>query len=171
VARRRVSEPGTLHRAGPHDGGAARRTPQPPAGLPGRQRRQCDEPVRHPTQFDRPKTLAKYPRDLEGTAAWAATQGGRDLRPDHGGGLPLGLCHLRGGGRPDRALGGRLASGHFRGVATVCTKLFTICRPHRAFFGQKDYQQTLVVKRLAADLNLDLEIIVLPTVREPDGLA
>ena len=61
--------------------------------------------------------------------------------------------------------------GHFRGVATVCTKLFTICRPHRAYFGQKDYQQSLVVKRLVADLNLDLDIVVLPTVREPDGLA
>jgi pantoate--beta-alanine ligase len=66
---------------------------------------------------------------------------------------------------------GASRAGHFRGVATVCTKLFTVCRPHRAYFGQKDYQQTLVVKRLGADLNLDLQIIVLPTVREPDGLA
>jgi pantoate--beta-alanine ligase len=61
--------------------------------------------------------------------------------------------------------------GHFRGVATVCAKLFTICRPHKAYFGQKDYQQSLVVRRLVADLNLGLEIVVLPTVREPDGLA
>jgi pantoate--beta-alanine ligase len=61
--------------------------------------------------------------------------------------------------------------GHFRGVATVCAKLFTICRPHRAYFGQKDYQQSLVVRRLVGDLNLGLEVVVLPTVREPDGLA
>jgi pantoate--beta-alanine ligase len=61
--------------------------------------------------------------------------------------------------------------GHFHGVATVCTKLFTICRPHRAYFGQKDYQQSLVVRRLVADLNLGLDIVVCPTVRESDGLA
>jgi pantoate--beta-alanine ligase len=66
---------------------------------------------------------------------------------------------------------GAARPGHFRGVATVCTKLFTICRPHRAYFGQKDYQQSLLVQRLAADLNLGLEVVVLPTVREPDGLA
>ncbi|HSB81924.1 MAG TPA: pantoate--beta-alanine ligase, partial [Candidatus Methylomirabilis sp.] len=66
---------------------------------------------------------------------------------------------------------GAARPGHFRGVATVCTKLFTICRPHRAYFGQKDYQQSLVVRRLAADLNLGLDIVVLPTVRESDGLA
>jgi len=66
---------------------------------------------------------------------------------------------------------GATRPGHFRGVATVCTKLFTACRPHRAYFGQKDYQQSLVVRRLAADLNLGLEIVVLPTVREADGLA
>jgi pantoate--beta-alanine ligase len=53
----------------------------------------------------------------------------------------------------------------------VCAKLFTTCRPHRAYFGQKDYQQSLVVRRMVSDLNLDLEIVVLPTVREADGLA
>jgi pantoate--beta-alanine ligase len=56
-------------------------------------------------------------------------------------------------------------------VATVCTKLFAVCRPHRAYFGQKDYQQSLVIRRLVADLNLGLDIVVLPTVREADGLA
>jgi pantoate--beta-alanine ligase len=61
--------------------------------------------------------------------------------------------------------------GHFRGVATVCTKLFNIVGPDVAFFGQKDAQQSLVIQRMVADLNMPLEIVVCPTVREPDGLA
>jgi pantoate--beta-alanine ligase len=61
--------------------------------------------------------------------------------------------------------------GHFRGVATVCLKLFNILRPARAYFGQKDAQQAAVVKRLVEDLNLDVQIRVLPTVRDDDGLA
>jgi pantoate--beta-alanine ligase len=60
---------------------------------------------------------------------------------------------------------------HFQGVATVVLKFFNCVRPHQAFFGQKDYQQTLVVKRLALDLNTGCEIVVLPTLREADGLA
>lgn len=61
--------------------------------------------------------------------------------------------------------------GHFDGVTTIVTKLFTMCRPDRAYFGEKDYQQLTVVKRLAADLNLAVEIVACPTQREPDGLA
>jgi pantoate--beta-alanine ligase len=70
-----------------------------------------------------------------------------------------------------RGLEGEFRPGHFRGVATVCLKLFNIVRPQRAYFGQKDAQQAAVVKRLIEDLNLELEIRVLPTVRDPDGLA
>src|SRR2546428_7570781 len=61
--------------------------------------------------------------------------------------------------------------GHFGGVTTVVMKLLNIVRPDKAFFGQKDYQQAVVVERLVKDLNLDTEIVVRPTVREPDGLA
>ena len=68
-------------------------------------------------------------------------------------------------------LEGASRPGHFRGVATVCTKLFNIIQPARAYFGQKDVQQAVVIKKMVADLNMNLEIIIMPTVRESNGLA
>ncbi|OHB63860.1 MAG: pantoate--beta-alanine ligase [Planctomycetes bacterium RBG_13_50_24] len=69
------------------------------------------------------------------------------------------------------SLCGRSRPGHFRGVTTVCAKLFNIIAPDAAYFGQKDAQQAIVIKRMAADLNMPLEIVICPTVREPNGLA
>ncbi len=69
------------------------------------------------------------------------------------------------------SLCGQFRPGHFRGVTTVCTKLFNIVAPDIAFFGQKDAQQAIVIRRMVADLNMPLEIVICPTVREPNGLA
>ena len=68
-------------------------------------------------------------------------------------------------------LEGAIRPGHFRGVATIVAKLFHIVKPHRAYFGQKDFQQCAVIRRMVKGLNLDVDVAVLPTVREPDGLA
>lgn len=126
----------------------------------------------NPIQFNRKGDLDRYPRDPDRDSRMAL-EGGIDIifAPDAAQMYPEGFAtSVTVGGITDRWEGAS-RPGHFRGVATVCAKLFTICRPHRAYFGQKDYQQSLVVKRMVSDLNLDLEIIVLPTVREPDGLA
>ncbi len=74
-------------------------------------------------------------------------------------------------GKVTERLEGASRPGHFRGVATVCTKLFNIVQPTRAYFGQKDAQQAIVIKRMVAELNMNLEIVVVPTVRESNGLA
>ena len=126
----------------------------------------------NPTQFDRPDDLARYPRDPEGDSR-LAREAGVDVifAPNVEEMYPAGYATFVIVEGLTTRWEGASRAGHFRGVATVCTKLFTVCRPHRAYFGQKDYQQTLVVKRVAEDLNLDLQILVQPTVREADGLA
>jgi pantoate--beta-alanine ligase len=126
----------------------------------------------NPAQFDRKDDLARYPRDFNADAALARDAGVDAIfAPTEEGMYPDGFETYVVPGRLASRWEGESRPGHFRGVATVCTKLFAICRPHRAYFGQKDYQQAQIVRRLAADLNLGLRVVVLPTVREADGLA
>jgi len=126
----------------------------------------------NPAQFDRPDDLARYPRDFNRDAR-LARDGGVDIifAPTVEAMYPAGFQTYVLPGPLAERWEGAARPGHFRGVATVCAKLFAICRPHRAYFGQKDYQQATLIRRLVADLNLGLEIVILPTVREADGLA
>jgi pantoate--beta-alanine ligase len=126
----------------------------------------------NPAQFPDEADLAAYPRDEERDAALAA-EAGVDLlfAPTAGELYPPGYQTWVEVEELSRPLEGAFRPGHFRGVATVCLKLFHIVRPRRAYFGQKDAQQVAVVRRLVRDLDLELEIRVVPTVRDSDGLA
>jgi pantoate--beta-alanine ligase len=126
----------------------------------------------NPAQFDRPDDLAGYPHDEGGDLAIAEEEGVDVVfAPSADELFPAGFQTWIDVEELGRTLEGRHRPGHFRGVATVCLKLFNLVRPHRAYFGQKDAQQTAVIRRLVRDLNLPLEIRVLPTVRDEDGLA
>jgi pantoate--beta-alanine ligase len=123
-------------------------------------------------QFGPKEDLAAYPRDLEGDLAKARAVGVdlafvpsvEQIYPE---GFESKICvervtkHLCGLSRP----------GHFDGVTTVVAKLFNLTKPHLAIFGQKDYQQLTAISRMVKDLNMDLQIVGVPTYREPDGLA
>jgi len=144
-----------------------------------RARAECDVVVMslfvNPTQFAPGEDFERYPRD-EARDAALAEEAGVDVvfAPSPGEIYPEGFAttvHVTGVtavlcGDP-RSRGPE----HFDGVATVVAKLFSICSPDVAYFGQKDYQQTLVIRRMAADLNLPVRVEVCPIVREPDGLA
>ncbi len=126
----------------------------------------------NPTQFGPGEDLDGYPRNFERDVAMLAGQGVDIVfAPDPGQMYPTGYSTYVDVGEIGERLEGKHRPGHFRGVVTVVTKLLTIVRPDRAYIGQKDGQQTLVIKRLNYDLNLGAEIVVMPTVREPDGLA
>jgi pantoate--beta-alanine ligase len=121
-------------------------------------------------QFDQRADLSRYPRD-EARDREIAERAGVDVlfAPSAKEMYPAGFATWV---EPDATGGeGDARPGHFRGVATVCLKLFNIVRPARAYFGQKDAQQAIVVRRMARDLNLNVAIRVLPTVRDGDGLA
>jgi pantoate--beta-alanine ligase len=126
----------------------------------------------NPTQFAEGEDLASYPRNPNRDGTLAA-ETGVDLlfvpSPDEM--YPTGFQTWVGVEDLSRGLEGDARPGHFRAVATVCLKLFNVAQPDRAYFGQKDAQQVAVVERMVRDLDLPLEIRVIATVRDPDGLA
>jgi len=140
----------------------------------GRQRADClaISIYVNPTQFGPSEDFEKYPRDFERDKGLAEGVGvdvifypeDKEMYPEHYQtyvnveNVTQNLCGMS---RP----------GHFRGVTTVCAKLFNIVKPHSAIFGKKDFQQLVAIKRMVIDLNMDLDIIGMPIVREPDGLA
>ena len=127
----------------------------------------------NPTQFDKPEDLEKYPQTLEADLAMCRAAG-VDLvwTPQTAEMYPDGYCtFVELVGPLTDKLCAVARPGHFRGVCTVVTKLFAILRPDVAVFGQKDLQQALIISRMTGDLDLGCEIVVAPTVRDPDGLA
>ena len=126
----------------------------------------------NPMQFGPQEDLAKYPRDLAGDLAKAASVG-CDLAfvPEAASMYGPGFQTAIDVREVSQGLCGARRPGHFVGVATVVCKFFNIVRPHVALFGEKDFQQLVVIRRMVTDLNLPVEVVGLPTVREPDGLA
>ena len=126
----------------------------------------------NPTQFGPQEDFNQYPRDLKRDLDLLEKEqvdivfmpSTAEMYPPHSG------SWVEVGGVTER-LEGAVRPAHFRGVTTVVTKLFNIIQPARAYFGQKDAQQLAVIKKMVADLNMNLEIVAVPTVREPDGLA
>ncbi len=130
----------------------------------------------NPTQFGPGEDFAQYPRTLEQDLAALEAVGGveavfapsvEEMYPDGQDGQRTWVVVEA----LDAHLCGRYRPGHFRGVATVVAKLFYACRPHVAVFGRKDAQQYLILRRMASDLNLGVEVVGVPIVREADGLA
>jgi pantoate--beta-alanine ligase len=126
----------------------------------------------NPTQFGPQEDLARYPRDLDGDLAQAASVG-TDVAfvPGVADMYPPGAQTFIDVREVAQGLCGERRPGHFTGVATVVAKLFGIVRPHVALFGEKDFQQLAVIRRMVADLNMPVEIVGRPTLRESDGLA
>jgi pantoate--beta-alanine ligase len=126
----------------------------------------------NPTQFGPSEDFEKYPRDFERDKDLAAGVGvdvifypeDKEMYPE----LYQTYVNVE---NVTQNLCGSSRPGHFRGVTTVCAKLFNIVKPHYAIFGRKDFQQLIAIKRMVLDLNMDLEIVGMPIVREPDGLA
>lgn len=138
--------------------------------------KQCDYVVVsifvNPTQFEPGSDYQSYPRDLQ-TDAEICRKNKVDLifAPTTEQMYPQKQITWVSVEQLTETLCGQYRPGHFRGVCTVCTKLFNIIGPHKAFFGQKDAQQAIIIKKMVADLNMPLQIEICPTVRQPDGLA
>ena len=126
----------------------------------------------NPLQFAANEDLSRYPRDEAGDLAMLEASGCHLVwLPDLATMYPPGDATTIDVAGPAEQWEGVARPGHFRGVATVCAKLFGQVRPDRAYFGEKDWQQLQVVRRMVADLHLPLEIVGVTTVRQPDGLA
>lgn len=126
----------------------------------------------NPIQFGPTEDLARYPRDFDRDAALLEKERTDIIfYPDDGEMYEKDFTTYVEVKKLEDHLCGKTRVGHFTGVATVVAKLFNIVKPHYAIFGQKDYQQLMVIQRMVKDLNMDVEIVPYPTVREPDGLA
>ncbi|HBI23980.1 MAG TPA: pantoate--beta-alanine ligase [Nitrospiraceae bacterium] len=126
----------------------------------------------NPAQFGPKEDYKEYPRDMEGDTEKIAYVGVDTLfTPSVSAIYPEGYRTYIEVKDLSYVMCGRARPGHLRGVATVVLKLFNIVKPHKAFFGQKDFQQTVIIKKMVEDLNSDVDVVVLPTVREEDGLA
>ena len=126
----------------------------------------------NPTQFGPGEDFERYPRDLKRDMELLKPIGVEAVFvPAVEDMYPPGYRTYVEVGDITTRLCGASRPGHFRGVTTVCCKLFNIVMPHRAYFGKKDFQQYVVLRTMVADLNMDLEIVPMPIVREPDGLA
>jgi pantoate--beta-alanine ligase len=126
----------------------------------------------NPTQFGPKEDLKKYPRDMKRDLELLSEQKvDAVFCPSVGEMYPEGHgTYVEVKGLSDK-LCGASRPGHFKGVATVVAKLFNIVNPDAAYFGEKDFQQLVIIKKMVADLNMDVRIVSMPTVREPDGLA
>lgn len=126
----------------------------------------------NPTQFDNKEDFDNYPRRLDKDIEIVERENADVVfAPDTEEMYPEGFCTYVTQDKFTDTMCGRLRPGHFNGVATIVTKLFNIVKPDRAYFGQKDYQQSVVIEKLVADLNMEIDVKVLPTVRDEDGLA
>lgn len=126
----------------------------------------------NPIQFNQQADFAKYPKNFEQDRSMLEEIGADALFcPEAAEMYPEGFQTSVEVATVSQPLCGAFRPGHFRGVATVVAKLFNIVKPHCALFGEKDFQQCVVIQRMVKDLSFDLDIIPMPTVREPDGLA
>jgi pantoate--beta-alanine ligase len=126
----------------------------------------------NPTQFGPNEDLSTYPRDMAGDLAKLEAEGVNYVfTPEVGEIYRPGAHTIVDNPILSRILIGKIRPGHFRGVTTVVTKLFNIVQPDRAFFGEKDYQQLTIIRRMVADLDMPIEITGVATVREDDGVA
>ena len=141
-----------------------------------RARNECDLVVAsifvNPNQFGPGEDLAAYPRDIQADLTLALNEGvGALFQPDVDEMYPPGFQTIVDVPDLSAPLEGAHRAGHFRGVATVVTKLLNMIRADRIYFGQKDFQQLLIVERLVHDLNISTEVVAVPTARADDGLA